>query len=146
MNTGVQALLQITLVELAHAADAKLVVLADEFERPVRGRIKRDVFDPQSKTVVRDVEIDERASHEDSGGVNLLVESVLAIDEENVEVLSREQASTLEPGKSCADDGHVVARSHRFGILRARLDCGQVLYGAKKARFRFAACGINGLR
>src|SRR5204863_3567015 len=44
--------------------------------------------------------------------MDLLVESVLAIDEENVETLSTEQACTLKPGKSGADDSHVVARSH----------------------------------
>ena len=58
------------------------------------------------------IEIDERAAHEDSGGMDLLVESVFAIDEENVEALPGEQASTLKPGKSGADDSHVVARSH----------------------------------
>jgi hypothetical protein len=44
--------------------------------------------------------------------MDLLVESVLAIDEENVEALSREQAGTLKPGKSGADNSHVVAGFH----------------------------------
>ena len=65
-----------------------------------------------AQAVVRDVEINERAAHEDSGGMDLLVESVLAIDEENVEAVPGEQASTLKPGKSGADDSHVVACSH----------------------------------
>jgi len=89
------------------------------------------VFDCWSKAVVRDVEIDERATHEDSGSVNLLVESVLAIDEENVDALSGEQARTLEPGKSGADDSHVVARFHEPDLTRPP-DYGQVLYEAKK--------------
>jgi hypothetical protein len=63
------------------------------------------VFDRWSEAVVRDVEIDERTTHEDSGGVNLLVESIFAIDEENADALAGEQASTLKPGKSGADDG-----------------------------------------
>ena len=70
------------------------------------------MFDRWSKAVVREVEIDERATHEDSGGMDLLVESVFAIDEENVKALSGEEASTLKPGKSGTDDSHVVARSH----------------------------------
>jgi hypothetical protein len=70
------------------------------------------VFDRWPKAIVRKVEIDERAAYEDSGGMDLLVESVLAIDEENVDALSTEQASTLEPGKSSPDDSHVVTRPH----------------------------------
>ncbi len=70
------------------------------------------MFDGWSKAVVGDVEIDEGAAHEDSGGVDLLVESVLAIDEENVQALPAEQSGTLQAGQSGADDGHVVAGSH----------------------------------
>ena len=89
------------------------------------------MFDCWSKAVVRDVEIDERTTHEDASGVNLLIETVLAIDEENVNASSREQASTLEPGKSGADDSHVVARFHEPDLTRPP-DYGQVLYEAKK--------------
>ena len=85
------------------------------------------MFDRWSKTVVRDVEVDERATHKDSGGMDLLVESVLAIDEENVEALPGEQSSTLKPGKSSADDSHVIARPHA-GMLSLPRDFRQVLY------------------
>ena len=70
------------------------------------------MFDRRSQAVIRDVEIDECASHKDSGGMDLLVESVLAIDEENVETLPGEQASTLKSCQSGTDDSHVVACSH----------------------------------
>ena len=70
------------------------------------------MFDGWSKAVVGDIEIDERAAHEDSGGMDLLVESVLAIDEENVQALPSEQSGTLQSGKSGADDGYVVAGVH----------------------------------
>ena len=68
--------------------------------------------DWRSQAVVREVEIDERAAHEDAGGVDLLVESVLAIDEENANPLPGEEPSTLESGQSRADDCHVVASLH----------------------------------
>src|SRR5262245_37349451 len=100
VNTGVRTLLQVAFVEMAHAADAKLVVLAHELQRAERGRIKRDVFDRRSQAVVWDVEVNQCAAHEDSGGVDLLIESVLAIDEQHLESLPGEQASTLKPGKS----------------------------------------------
>src|ERR1700754_567130 len=100
------------MVELAHAADAKLVVTANEFRRTMRGRIKCDVLDRWTKTIVRYIEIDERAAHEDPGGMNLLVESVLAIDEKNAETLPGEQASALKSGQSGADDRYVVTCSH----------------------------------
>jgi hypothetical protein len=54
------------------------------------------VFDWCSKTILGQIEIDERAAHEDSGGMNLLFERVLAIDEEHVETLPGKQASTLK--------------------------------------------------
>jgi hypothetical protein len=44
--------------------------------------------------------------------MDLLVESVLAIDEENVDALPGEQASTLKPCQSGADDSHVITSSH----------------------------------
>ena len=71
------------------------------------------MFDRRSKAVVWNIEIDERAAHEYSGGMDLLIESLLAIDEENVEALFREQASTLKAGQSGADDRDVIARSHK---------------------------------
>jgi hypothetical protein len=70
--------------------------------------------DRWTQAVVWDVEIDKRAAHENSGGMDLLVESVLAVDEENVKVSPGEQARTLKPGKSGADDSHIVARSHDY--------------------------------
>ena len=72
------------------------------------------MFDRWSKAVVRDVKIDERAAHEDAGSVDLLVESVFAIDEENIKTLSSEQASTLESGKSCANNSYVVVCPHEL--------------------------------
>jgi hypothetical protein len=53
------------------------------------------VFDRGSKAIFGYVEIEERAANEDAGRMNFLVETVFAIDEENFEILSREQASTL---------------------------------------------------
>ena len=85
------------------------------------------MFDRWSETVVGDVEIDECATHEDSGGMNLLVESVLAIYEENVESLPGKESSTLKPGKSRTDDRDVIKRSHA-GMLSCRRECRQVLY------------------
>ena len=76
------------------------------------------MFDRWSETVVGNVEIDECAAHEDSGGMDLLVESVLAIDEENVDALPGEPASTLKSGQSRADDSHVVACSHE-GVAKS---------------------------
>src|SRR5437762_599965 len=94
--------------------------------------------------------------------MDLLVESVLAIDEENVETSSTEQACTLKSGKSGADDSHVVARSHETyppgalfskagspkkgrdrsapgsGILRLAQDSRQVLCAAKRVLSRHA--------
>jgi hypothetical protein len=71
------------------------------------------VFNRWSETILGQVEIDERAAHEDSGGMNFLFERVFAIDEENAETLPGKQASTLKAGQSGADDSHVVARSHK---------------------------------
>ena len=146
MNTGDYTLLQVTLVELAHAADAKLIVLTFEVEGPVRGRIKGDVSDRRTQAVVGKVEIDERAAHEDSGGMDLLVERVFAIDEENVNAVPGEQASALQSGESGADDSDVIACFHetyppsplsgkvRTGkSLRFVRGSRQVLYGVKKA-------------
>ena len=84
-----------------------------------------------AKAVVGDVEVDERAAHEDAGGVDLLVKTVFPIDEEYVEALLREQSSTLKPGKSGANDGHVVGAGRHISSLRRRADCRQVLCRAK---------------
>ena len=70
------------------------------------------MFDRWSKAVFGQVEIDERAAHEDSSGMYFLIECVLAIDEENVDALPGEQARTLKSGQSGADDSYVVACSH----------------------------------
>ena len=83
--------------------------------------------DRRSQAIIRDVEIDERAAHEDPGSMNLLVESVLAIYEKNVETLPGEESSTLKPGKSRTDDRDVIKRSHA-GMLSCRRECRQVLY------------------
>ena len=85
------------------------------------------MFDRRSQAIIRDVEIDERAAHEDSGGVDLLIECVLAIDEENVDALPGKEASTLKPGKSRTDDSYVIARPHA-GMLSCRREWRQVLY------------------
>ena len=85
------------------------------------------MFDRWSQAVVWDVEIDERPAHEDPGSMNLLVESVLAIYEENVETLPGKESSTLKPGKSRTDDRDVIKRSHA-GMLSCRRECRQVLY------------------
>ena len=85
------------------------------------------MFDRWSQAIVWDVEIDERAAHEDPGSMNLLVESVLAIYEENVETLPGKESSTLKPGKSRTDDRDVIKRSHA-GMLSCRRECRQVLY------------------
>jgi hypothetical protein len=50
--------------------------------------------------------------------MDLLVECVLPIDEENVDALPGEQASTLKSGQSGADDSHVVACSHE-GVAKS---------------------------
>ena len=84
-----------------------------------------------AKAVVGDVEVDERAAHEDAGGVDLLVETVFAIDEEYVEALLREDSSTLKPGKSGANDGHVVGAGRHISSLRRGAHYRQVLYEAK---------------
>src|SRR3569832_1700 len=70
------------------------------------------MLDRWAKAVFRQVEIDERAAYEDSGGVYLLIESVFAIDEENIDALAGEQSGTLQTCQSGADDSHVEARSH----------------------------------
>ena len=107
MYAGEQALLQVTLVELAHASDTKLIVLADKLQRALCGRIECDVFDGRSQTVFRDVEIEERAANKDSGGMDLLIKGVLAIDQHDVQPFSGEQAGALQAGESGADDGYV---------------------------------------
>jgi hypothetical protein len=66
------------------------------------------VFDGWSQTVVRNIEIEERAAHKDSGGMDLLIECVLAIDEQDLQAFPSEQASALETGESRADDGYVI--------------------------------------
>jgi hypothetical protein len=71
------------------------------------------VFDWWSKAIVRKIEIDERATYKDSGCVDLLIERVLAIDEQNADALPREQSGTLQSGQSGADDSYVITRSHR---------------------------------
>ena len=85
------------------------------------------MFDRWSQAIVRDVEVNERAAHEDSGGMNLLVESVFAVDEENVETLPGEQASTLKSGQSRTDDSNLITRPHA-GMLSCRREYRQVLY------------------
>ena len=93
------------------------------------------MFDGWSQAVVRNVEIHECAAYENSGGVDLLIEGVLAIDEEHFDTLSSKQAGTLKAGKSGADDSYVIRRGggpigwaglrdergglHRSRILRA---------------------------
>jgi hypothetical protein len=67
------------------------------------------VSDRWSETVFREVKVDERAAHEDSGGMDLLVERVLALDKENTNSLLCEQARTLKTGESRADDSDVIA-------------------------------------
>jgi hypothetical protein len=52
----------------------------------------------------------------------LLIESVLAIDEEDPEALSRQESRTLQSGKPGADDTHVIVRAHnRHLMLLVRL-------------------------
>jgi hypothetical protein len=103
------------------------------------------VFDRWSQAVVWDVEIDERAAHEDPGSMNLLVESVLAIYEENVESLPGKESSTLKPGKSRTDDRDVIKRSHA-GMLSCRRECRQVLYATNSfVVFLVPFCGLYGV-
>ena len=71
------------------------------------------MFDWWSKAVIGKVEVDERSAYEDAGGVDLLVERLLAIDEEHVHAFAREQASTLESGQPRADNRDVITRSHK---------------------------------
>src|SRR5687768_4717566 len=101
-------LFQVTFVKLAHPTDAKLVAWTDEFHRTQAWRIKRDVFDGRAQAVVRNIEVNEGAAHEDAGGVDFLIECVFAVGEEYGNALSREQAGTLKPGESGADDGDIV--------------------------------------
>ena len=75
------------------------------------------MFDGWTETVVRNIEIDERAAHEDARRMYLLVESVLAIDEEDLEALPREESRTLQSGKAGADDSHVIIRAHRRHLM-----------------------------
>lgn len=75
--------------------------------------------DRWSEAVVWNVEVQERAADEYSGGMDLLVERVFAIDEENVDALSRQEASTLKPCKSSADNSYVVSRSHRYLTVKS---------------------------
>ena len=63
--------------------------------------------DGRSQTVVRNVEIEERAAHKDSGGVDLLIECVLAVDQQDAQAFPGEQSSALKTGESRADDGYV---------------------------------------
>ena len=49
--------------------------------------------------------------------MDLLVERVFAIDEENLETLLRQQASTLKPGKSGANDSHIVEAGRHVSDL-----------------------------
>ena len=70
------------------------------------------MFDWWSKTIVRKIEIDKRPTYEDSGRMDLLIESVLAIDEKNADALPAEQASTLQSGQSSTDDSYVITHSH----------------------------------
>ena len=65
----------------------------------------------------RNIEIDERAAHKDSGSVDLLIECVLAIDQQDSQPLPREQASALEPGESRADDGYVSVHKNAQSSL-----------------------------
>ena len=99
------------------------------------------MLDRRSQTVVRNIEIEERAPHKDPGGMNLLVECVLAVNEENIQAFASEEASTLETGESRADDGYVVtahktsqksfaSQSHRKR-LRLKVNFGQGLYEVK---------------
>jgi len=67
------------------------------------------VSDWRAQAVVGNIEVGQRAAHEDAGRVDLLIECVLAIDKKHVDALLGEQAGTLKTGESGADDGHVVA-------------------------------------
>jgi hypothetical protein len=80
------------------------------------------VFDCWTETVFGDVEVDECATHEDAGRVDLLIESVRAIDQEYVRAVLGKQARALESGESGADDGYVEIGPHMIG---------EVLYLAK---------------
>jgi hypothetical protein len=65
--------------------------------------------------------------------MDLLVESVFAIDEENVEVLLREQASTLKSGKSGADR-HIVGAGRHVRILRSSRSAVKYFTGQRHPR------------
>ena len=78
------------------------------------------MFDGWSQTVFRNVEIDERAAHKDSGGMDLLIECVLAVDQQDAQAFSGEQASALETSESGADDGYVII-AHKKTIAQSPL-------------------------
>ena len=76
--------------------------------------------------------------------MDLLIECVLAIDQEDAYAFPGEQASALETGESCADDGYVeIAQNRRskalcitkftWTRLRLRSDFRQALYPVKSA-------------
>jgi hypothetical protein len=66
------------------------------------------VFDGLSQTVVRNIEIEERAADKDTGSVDLLIECVLAVGQQYAQAFAGEQSSALEPGQPGADDGYVI--------------------------------------
>ena len=65
-----QRLFQKTLVEPGHAADAKLIMRARQFQRTPRGRMQCYVAHSRPKTICGNIEIFECSPHKDSGCVD----------------------------------------------------------------------------
>ena len=66
------------------------------------------MFDWRPETVIGNIEVEERAAHKDSGGMNLLIERVLAIDEHDAQAFAGEQAGALKTGESGAQTSGMV--------------------------------------
>jgi hypothetical protein len=71
------------------------------------------VFDGWSQAVVRNVKILQCAADKDSGGMNLLIESVLTIYEQNAQTFPPEKEGALQTGQPGPDDNHIII-IHKF--------------------------------
>ena len=108
LGAGRLAILEQPGVELAHVTDAKFVAGAFQFDAPPAGRVERDVANRRTETGRRQREIVERATHEDAGRVDRLVERLLAIDEHHSQPVAGQQARALQSRQSGPDHGDVV--------------------------------------
>ena len=82
---------------------------AFEFGLTASRRVQSYIADWRAKAVRRDIEVFERASDEDTSGVDRSFEIPLSINQQNTESLAAEKLSALETSQAGSDDDYVVS-------------------------------------